>query len=81
MQHDIVEALAACADAAEGHGLVVGLEATLPAPILLELVTRVGHPAVQISYDAGDLVPAGYDPAAANLAFVRSRIAEALTHG
>lgn len=59
----IVEALAACADHAEARELVLGLEATLPAQELIQLVRQVDHPAVQTYFDVGNVVPAGYDPA------------------
>jgi|DewCreStandDraft_1066081.scaffolds.fasta_scaffold00049_161 L-ribulose-5-phosphate 3-epimerase len=59
----IVEALAACAEQAEERELILGLEAALPAQELIELARRVNHPAVQIYFDVGNAVPAGYDPA------------------
>jgi L-ribulose-5-phosphate 3-epimerase len=59
----IVEALAACADHAEARELILGLEATLPAQELIELVRQVDHPAVQVYFDTGNVVPVGYDPA------------------
>ncbi len=59
----IVEALAACADHAEARELILGLEATLPAQELIELVRQVDHPAVRVYFDVGNVVPAGYDPA------------------
>lgn len=59
----IVEALAACADHAQARELILGLEATLPAQELIELVRQVDHPAVRVYFDTGNMVPAGYDPA------------------
>ncbi len=59
----VVAALKQIAPRAEDLGLVIGLEDTLSARQELELIDRVGSPAVKVYYDLGNSTGYGYDVA------------------
>jgi sugar phosphate isomerase/epimerase len=56
-----VEILKRCAPAAEKAGVIFGLENYLSAGENLEILRRVGSPAVQVYYDVGNSTDKGYD--------------------
>jgi len=56
-----VEALKEIAPRAERAGVILGLENYLSAPANLDIVQRVGSPAVQVYYDVGNSTDKGYD--------------------
>lgn len=56
-----VEVLKRCAPAAEKAGVIFGLENYLSAAENLEILRRVGSPAVQVYYDVGNSTDKGYD--------------------
>lgn len=57
----VVEALRQIAPRAEGLGVAIGLENTLTAAQNLEILERVGSPAVKVYYDVGNSTGYGYD--------------------
>jgi sugar phosphate isomerase/epimerase len=56
-----VEVLKEVAPRAARAGVILGLENYLSAPANLDLVQRVGSPAVQVYYDVGNSTDKGYD--------------------
>ena len=56
-----VEVLKRCAPGAEKAGVIFGLENYLSAGENLEILRRVGSPAVQVYYDVGNSTDKGYD--------------------
>jgi L-ribulose-5-phosphate 3-epimerase len=63
-QHGIdatVEILKEVAPRAEKAGAILGLENYLSAPENLDIIQRVGSPAVQVYYDVGNSTDKGYD--------------------
>jgi len=56
-----VEILQEIAPRAEKAGAILGLENYLSAPENLEIIQRVGSPAVQVYYDVGNSTDKGYD--------------------
>ena len=56
-----VEVLKRCAPGAEKAGVIFGLENYLSAAENLEILRRVGSPAVQVYYDVGNSTDKGYD--------------------
>jgi sugar phosphate isomerase/epimerase len=56
-----VEVLKEVAPRAERAGVILGLENYLSAPANLDIVRRVGSPAVQVYYDVGNSTDKGYD--------------------
>jgi sugar phosphate isomerase/epimerase len=57
----VVERLKRVAPKAEKAGVVLGLESWLSAPEHMEILDRVGSPAVEVYYDVGNSQKAGYD--------------------
>jgi L-ribulose-5-phosphate 3-epimerase len=58
---NVVERLKHVAPKAEKAGVVLGLESWLSAPEHMEILDRVGSPAVEVYYDVGNSQKAGYD--------------------
>ena len=56
-----VELLKEVAPRAEKAGAILGLENYLSAPENLDIIQRVGSPAVQVYYDVGNSTDKGYD--------------------
>jgi sugar phosphate isomerase/epimerase len=56
-----VELLKEFAPRAEKAGVILGLENYLSAPENLDIIQRVGSPAVQVYYDVGNSTDKGYD--------------------
>lgn len=56
-----VDILKRCAPAAEKAGVIFGLENYLSAEQNLEILQRVGSPAVQVYYDVGNSTDKGYE--------------------
>jgi sugar phosphate isomerase/epimerase len=56
-----VDLLRECAPRAEKAGAILGLENYLSAPENLDILQRVGSPAVQVYYDVGNSTDKGYD--------------------
>jgi L-ribulose-5-phosphate 3-epimerase len=57
----VVESLKRVAPKAEGAGVILGIESWLSAPEHVEILDRVGSPAVAVYYDVGNSQKAGYD--------------------
>lgn len=57
----VVESLKRVAPKAEKAGVVLGVESWLSAPEHVEILDRVGSPAVEVYYDVGNSQKAGYD--------------------
>jgi len=57
----VVESLKRLAPQAEKAGVILGFESWLSAEQHLEILDRVGSPAVQVYYDVGNSQKAGYD--------------------
>lgn len=72
----VVEALRQIAPRARDAGIVLGLENTLTARQNLEILERVGSPAVQIYYDVGNSTSYGYDVPTEIRMLGRERICE-----
>jgi len=49
-------------DAAADNGINIALETDLPAPVLRDWMTGIGHAALGIYYDLGNAVAMGFDP-------------------
>lgn len=60
----VVEDLRALASTARQAGVVLGIETTLPAPTVVEIVRAVDSPAVSNYFDIANAVWLGYDPVA-----------------
>jgi len=59
--HTVVERLKRVAPKAENAGVILGLESWLSAKQHLDIINRVGSPAVQVYYDVGNSHLRGYD--------------------
>ena len=57
----VVERLKRVAPKAEKAGVILGMESWLSAPEHVEILDRVGSPAVEVYYDVGNSQKAGYD--------------------
>jgi sugar phosphate isomerase/epimerase len=71
----VVAALKRVAPQAEDAGVVLGIESTLSADEHVEILQRVGSPAVQVYYDMGNALKAGYD-VGKEIRFLGKRICE-----
>jgi L-ribulose-5-phosphate 3-epimerase len=60
----VIEDCRGLAPAAEAAGVTLGLETTLPAPAVLDVLRAVGSPAVRAYFDVANAVWLGYDPVA-----------------
>ena len=58
----VIEDCRTLAPAAEQAGVTLGLETTLPAPEVVQLVRAVRSPAVRAYFDIGNAASLGYDP-------------------
>jgi len=58
-----IKELKNCCSIAEDHGVTLGLETTLSAKEILEIVEAVSSNFVKVYYDIGNAVGFGYDPA------------------
>jgi len=58
-----IKELKNCRSIAEDHGITLGLETTLSAKKILEIVEAVNSNYVKVYYDVGNAVGLGYDPA------------------
>jgi len=58
---EVVAALKRVAPKAEKAGVILGLESWLSAEQHVDIIDRVGSPAVQVYYDVGNSQKAGYD--------------------
>ncbi len=80
MKKDAVEAiipkLKAVAPKAADAGVILGLENTITAQCNLEIIERVGSPAVQVYYDVFNLTGCGYDVVAEVKALGNDRLCE-----
>lgn len=72
----VVEAMRQIAPWAEDAGVILGLENTLTAEQNLEIIERIGSPAVQVYYDVGNSTAYGYDVPAEIRLLGRDRICE-----
>jgi len=70
----VVERLKAAAPKAREAGVILGIENTLDAKQNVEILDRIGSPAVQIYYDCYNLAGQGYD-VPAEIRFLKDRIA------
>ena len=57
----MVEKLRRLAPQAERAGVVLAIESWLSAPQLVDIINRVGSPAVKVYYDVGNTKKMGYD--------------------
>jgi sugar phosphate isomerase/epimerase len=57
----LVEVLKTAAEAAQKHGITIGVESYLSAADNLKLLDRVGSPAVKVYYDVGNSTDKGRD--------------------
>jgi len=71
----VVAAFKRVAPQAERAGVVLGIESWLSADQHVEILTRVGSPAVQVYYDMGNSQKAGYD-IGKEIRFLGKRICE-----
>ena len=58
---EVVNRLKNVAPKAEKMGVILGVESTLSAEQHMDIINRVGSPAVQVYYDVGNSHAAGYD--------------------
>jgi sugar phosphate isomerase/epimerase len=71
----IIPKLKAVAPRAKDAGVILGLENTISAQQNLDIIERVGSPAVGVYYDVYNLFHKGYDPAA-EIRLLKDRICE-----
>jgi sugar phosphate isomerase/epimerase len=71
----VVAALKRVAPKAEDSEVILGVESTLSADEHVEILQRVGSPAVQVYYDVGNALKAGYD-VCKEIRFLGKRICE-----
>ncbi len=57
----VVERLKAAAPRAKAAGVRLGIESYLPAPVLVNVLDRIGRDAVGVWYDVGNTTVMGYD--------------------
>ena len=57
----LVKSIAECLPEAQAQGITISFEADLAPKELLELVQRLSHPSLKITYDSGNSSSLGYD--------------------
>jgi L-ribulose-5-phosphate 3-epimerase len=61
-EDELCRALEPCLDLAQQHGILIGLETSLPAGRFEKLLRRIDHPVIRANYDIGNSASLGYDP-------------------
>lgn len=57
----LVRSVSECLPEAQARGITISFEADLPPKELLELIQRLNHPSLKITYDSGNSSSLGYD--------------------
>ncbi len=61
-EDELCRALEPCLNLARQHGILIGLETSLPPDRFQKLLTKMDHPSIRANYDIGNSASLGYDP-------------------